>query len=83
MATIPLPERAVAIDTLMTVAGEDVALGGTILDYLRTAFPGFDWPGILRTRAATWQPYIDNGLSITQFVDEVIRISDVLAASRA
>ena len=82
MATIPLPERNVAIDTLFTVAREDAGLGGNILDFLRTGFPGFDWEGILRTRAATWQPYIASGLTTTDFCNEVVRYANFYATGR-
>lgn len=82
MATIPLPERAVAIDTLMLISGEDASVAARILDFLRTAFTGFDWEGILRTRARDWQPFIIVGLSIDAWVDEVVRQANILVASR-
>lgn len=83
MATIPLPERAVAARTLLAIAGENPESGGHILDFLRTAFPGFDWASIVRNEARTWQPYLDSGVSIDALVDEFVRYADVFAASRA
>ena len=81
-ATIPQPERVVACDNVLLISGEDSALAGHFLDFLQTAFPGFDWSGILRTRARLWQPYIASGLSIDAFIDEAIRYAAVFAYSR-
>lgn len=79
MATIPQVERNAAIDALMRVAGEDAVEGGRFLNYLNTAFSGFDWIGILRTRSVNWAPYIASGLSISAFCDEVARYAAVFA----
>lgn len=81
MATIPQTERNAAIDGLMRVCKEDAAEGGALLYYLNTAFPGFDWIGILRTRSAVWAPYIASGLSISAFCDEVARWAAVFATN--
>jgi hypothetical protein len=35
-----------------------------ILNYLQTVLPAFTWAAQLRTRAALWQPFLDDGLSI-------------------
>lgn len=77
MATIPQGERNAAIDGLMRVVGEDAQEGGRLLNYLNTAFPGFDWIGILRTRSANWAPYIADGLSISAWCDEVARYAAI------
>lgn len=79
MATIPQPERNSAIDNLMRLIGEDAQEGGRFLNFLNQAFPGFDWIGILRTRSANWQPYIDTGLSVSAFCDEVARYAAIFA----
>ena len=82
MATINTNERNAIIDLLMTVSGEDAAKGGVILDFLQTGLPGIAWATILRTRAANWQPYIESGLSISAFCDEIVRMAAVFASSR-
>jgi hypothetical protein len=71
MATIPQPERNAAIDNIMRTYGEDHQEAARFILFLNTAFPGFDWMGTLRTRAMTWQPYIDAGLSIEWWCDTV------------
>jgi hypothetical protein len=35
-----------------------------------------DWPTTLATIAASWQPFTDSGLSITWWVNEVMRQAD-------
>lgn len=82
MATIPQTERNTAVDTLMALGREDSVECGRYLDYLRTAFPGFTWDAILRTRAAAWAPYIASGLSISAFCDEAIRQANFFRDSR-
>lgn len=82
MATIPLPERVVAGDTVCLVAGEDPQLGGRLLDFLRVAFPGFDWATIVRERARLWQPYLDSGVSIDPLVDSFVFYADQIAGQR-
>ena len=79
MATIPLPERRTACDGLLRVSGEDAVEGGRILNYLNIAFPGFAWTTILRERALIWQPFIDSGLSIDAWIDEVERWAAIFA----
>lgn len=81
MATIPQPERNSAIDNLMSLVAEDALEAGRFLNFLNKAFPGFDWIGILRARAANWQPYLDSGLSIGAFCDEVARYASVFAGT--
>ena len=79
MATIPQGERNAAIDALMRVVGEDAYEGGRLINYLNTAFPGFTWMSILRTRSANWAPYISSGLSITAWCNEVERQAAIFA----
>lgn len=75
MATLSQSEQRAAIDGLFKAAGEDTNEGGVILAYLETVLPQFSWETTLRTRAAIWQPYIDSGLSISAWCDEVIRLA--------
>lgn len=77
MATLSQAEQRAAIDGLFKAAGEDVNEAGIILAYLETVLPSFSWENTLRTRAAIWQPYIDSGLSISAFCDEVIRLAHI------
>lgn len=79
MATIPQNERNAAIDGLLQLVHEDALEGGRFLNYLNVAFPGFDWIGILRTRAAIWAPFIADGLSISAWCDDVARYAAVFA----
>lgn len=83
MATIPQNERNAAMDGLCKVAGEDAQEGGRLLNYMNQAFPTFDWIGILRIRAASWQPFIDSGLSVGWWCDEVARYAAVFAGQLA
>jgi hypothetical protein len=73
MATLSTAEQRGAIDGLLKVAHEDPSQGGIVLNYLQTVLPAFTWAAQLKTRAALWQPFIDDGLSINAWCDEVIR----------
>ena len=46
-----------------------------ILRPLRTEFPTINWIGELTTIATTWQPFLDTGLSIQWWINEVDRLS--------
>lgn len=80
MATIPQVERNAAIDGLMRICGEDTNRGGWLINYLNATFPGFDWLGILRTRSQNWPPFIESGLSVGPWCDEVARMAALHAA---
>jgi hypothetical protein len=77
MATLSTAEQRGAVDGLLKVAHEDPSQGGVILNYLKTVLPAFTWDTQLRTRAALWQPFLDDGLSINAWCDEVIRYAAV------
>jgi len=79
MATIPLPERRTACDGIFRVVGEDPAEAGRFLNYLNQTFAGFTWSVYLRERALIWQPFIDSGLSIDAWCDEVERYAAIFA----
>jgi hypothetical protein len=79
MATLSTAEQRGAIDGLLKVAGEDTNQAGVILNYLQTVLPAFTWAAQLRTRAAVWQPFLDDGLSISAWCDDAIRYAAVFA----
>ncbi len=54
---------------------EDYATVANILRPLRAEFPGINWIGELTTIATTWQPFLDSGLSIQWWINEVDRLS--------
>ena len=60
---------------ILTAYGEDYPLIATLLKPLRISFPGINWMGELTTIATTWQPFIDSGLSIQWWLDQVNRLS--------
>jgi hypothetical protein len=80
MATLNTAEQRAAIDGLLKSAKEDSNEAGIILAYLETVLPTFGWAALLRTRAALWQPFIDDGLSISAWCDEVIRLANIQLA---
>ena len=79
MATIPPPERIEAVKGIFRIATEDPQECGRFLNYLNKAFTGFTWASIFRQEALIWQPFIDSGLSIPQFCDEVERYAGIFA----
>jgi hypothetical protein len=54
---------------------EDYQTVAAILRPLRTEWPDIDWMAELSTMALTHQPFIDSGLSIQWWLDEVNRQS--------
>jgi len=54
---------------------EDYTTVAAILRPLRTEWPSINWIGELSTIALSWQPFIDSGLSIQWWLDEVNRQS--------
>lgn len=79
MATLSAAEQRAATDGIFRAVGEDAYRAAVILQYLRTVLPAFTWTTQLRTRAELWQPFVDAGLSISAWCDEVIRQADILA----
>lgn len=79
MATLSQAEQRGAIDGILKACGENYADAAIVLNYLKTVLPAFAWDAQLRTRAALWQPFIDSGLSIPAWCDEVIRLAAILA----
>lgn len=54
---------------------EDYSTVAAILKPLRAQWPTIDWMAELSTMALTHQPFIDSGLSIQWWLDEVNRQS--------
>ena len=69
-------ERNALIRSLLSAFGEDYSAMGRLIYYLRLELPAVDWPTVLATIAANWQPFIDSGLSIQWWVNEVMRQAD-------
>jgi len=76
MAITPA-ERNALIRCLLSAFGTDYESMGRLVYYLRLELPAVDWPTVLATIAANWQPFIDSGLSIQWWVNEVMRQADV------
>ena len=55
--------------------GEDYSTVAAILRPLRAEWPSINWITELTTIATTWQPFIDSGLSIQWWLNEVDRQS--------
>ena len=66
--------RALARVILMAYI-EDVQTIALMLKPLRAQFPGINWIQELTTVATSWQPFLDSGLSIQWWVNEVDRLS--------
>jgi hypothetical protein len=77
MATLSTAEQRGAVDGLLKVAHEDPSQGGRHPQLPQTVLPAFTWAAQLKTRAALWQPFLDDGLSINAWCDEVIRYAAV------
>jgi len=60
---------------ILMAYGEDVTRPALILKPLRAEWPSINWITELTTIATTWQPFIDSGLSIQWWLDEVARQS--------
>jgi hypothetical protein len=69
-------ERNAFVRSLMSALGEDYSTMGRLVYYLRLELPAVDWPTVLATIATNWQPFIDSGLSIDWWVNEVMRQAD-------
>lgn len=54
---------------------EDYETVAAILRPLRTEWPTINWIAELTTIATTWQPFLDSGLSIQWWINEVDRQS--------
>jgi hypothetical protein len=54
---------------------EDYQTVAAILRPLRVEWPTIDWMAELTTIATTWQPFLDSGLSIQWWLNEVNRQS--------
>jgi hypothetical protein len=54
---------------------EDYSTVAAILKPLRVQWPSINWMTELTTIATTWQPFLDSGLSIQWWLNEVDRQS--------
>jgi len=54
---------------------EDYTTVAAILAPLRVEWPSIDWMTELTTIATTWQPFLDSGLSVQWWLNEVDRRS--------
>lgn len=64
------------VRALLSAFGEDYLRMGRLVYYLRLELPAVNWPVILGTIAANWQPFLDSGLSIDWWTSEVMRQAD-------
>ena len=71
-------EKNALVRAILLAFGEDYQAMGRLIHYLRLDLPAIDWPTTLATIAASWQPFIDSGLSIDWWVSEVIRQADAI-----
>ena len=71
--TISTAERNVIVDGLLSISGENAQVAGRFLSFLVTYAPGIPWTTLLRTRAASWAPFVASRLSISAWCDEVVR----------
>ena len=69
-------ERNTIVRILLSAFGEDYQTMGKLVYYFRLELPALDWPTTLATIAASWQPFADSGLSVTWWVNEVMRQAD-------
>lgn len=74
---ITASERNAIVRCILSAFGEDCAAMGKLVHFLRLQLPGVDWPAVLTTMASNWQPFIDSGLSVTWWVNEVLRYADM------
>ena len=75
---ITTAERNAIIRSIMLAFGEDTGAMGRLIHFLRLEVPAIPWPTVLTTIATNWQPFRDSGLSITWWVNEVMRIADTM-----
>lgn len=76
MAINPAEGNAL-VRCFLSAFGTDYQAMGKLVYYLRLELPAVNWPVILATIASSWQPFIDSGLSIDWWVNEVMRQADV------
>ena len=60
---------------ILMAYGENVRIVAEILRPLRTEWPSINWIAELTAIATTWQPFLDSGLSIQWWLNEVDRQS--------
>ena len=60
---------------ILMAYGEDVQTVAMILKPLRTEWPSINWMTELTAIATTFQPFLDSGLSIQWWLNEVDRLS--------
>jgi hypothetical protein len=60
---------------MLMAYGEDLSTVAGILRPLRTEFRTINWIAELTTIATNWQPFLDSGLSIQWWLNEVDRQS--------
>ena len=77
MPLTPAERTDVAVALLQCFGEDAYHTGRTLLFMNRFSAGGSgDLLGAYQTAALTWQPFIDSGLSIQAFIDEVTRIYD-------
>ena len=74
MALNAADARALARVILMSY-GEDYDVVASILKPLRVQFSSINWMAELTTIATTWQPFLDSGLSVQWWLNEIDRRS--------
>jgi hypothetical protein len=71
-------ERNQVVDSFFRCFGEDSSNCGRALRFMSDFTVGsVNLLSTLQTRAFLWQPFIDSGLSIQAWVDDVTRIYDL------
>jgi len=65
-------DRLLVITSIFDAFGEDIEQMSKLVHELITNLPGEDWPTILTSYAASYQPFIDSGLSIDWWVQTVL-----------
>jgi hypothetical protein len=74
MPLTPAERTDVAVALLQCFGEDAYHTGRTLLFMNRFSAGSGDLLGAYATRALTWQPFIDSGLSIQPFIDDVTRI---------
>jgi len=69
-------ERTAVAEAFLQCFGEDAFHTGRTLQFMNRFASGGTGSllSAYQTRALTWQPFVDSGLSIQSFIDEVTRI---------
>jgi len=65
-------DRLLVITSIFDAFGEDYDQMARLVHELIANLPAEDWPSILTTYAASYQPFIDSGLSIDWWVQTVL-----------